>query len=85
MTDSELLRVAEGSVESSDGWAARLIGREWIEYCIGSAACLVNVSYSPSQRTQQIYATESMSELFPRLREHLRSAAPLFEGHYVVV
>lgn len=85
MTDSELMRVSGGSVESSEGWAACLIGREWIEYSSGSAACLVNVGYSPAQRTRQIYATESTSDLFPRLCEHLRSAAPLFDGRYVVV
>ena len=85
MTDSELMRVGDGCVESSEGWAARLIGLELIEYCCGSAACLVNVGYSSAQRARQIYATESISELFPDLREHLRSAAPLFEGRYVVV
>ncbi len=85
MTDSELLRVGDGSVESSEGWVARLIGLELIEYSSGPAACLVNVGYSPTQRARQIYATESISELFPKLREHLRSAAPLFEGRYVVV
>jgi hypothetical protein len=85
MTDSELMRVRDGVVESSEGWAAQLIGREWIEYSSGSAACLVNVGYSPAQRTRQIYATESTSELFPRLREHMRCAAPLFDGSYVVV
>lgn len=85
MTDSESMRVLGDLVESSEGWAARLIGREWIEYSTGSAACLVNVGYSSAQRAQQIYASESVSELFPRLREHMRSAAGLFEGHYVVV
>jgi hypothetical protein len=85
MTDSELMRVADGSVESSEGWAARLVGTDWIEYSSGSAACLVNVGYSASQRVRQIYATESISELFPFVREHLRSAAPLFDGRYVVV
>ncbi|HEY0856758.1 MAG TPA: hypothetical protein VGE16_06865 [Albitalea sp.] len=85
MTDSELMRVTNGRVESSQGWAARPIGGEWIEYSSGNAACIVNVGYSPAQRTRQIYASESASELFPRLREHLRSAAPLFEGRYVVV
>jgi hypothetical protein len=34
---------------------------------------------------RQIYASESTSDLFPRLREHLRSAAPLLQGQYVVV
>lgn len=85
MTDSELMRVGDGSVESSDGWAARLVGSDWIEYSAGSAACLVNVGYSASQRVRQIYASESVSELFPFVREHLRSAAPLFDGRYVVV
>jgi hypothetical protein len=85
MTDSELMRASDGGVESSEGWAARVIGGEWIEYRSGSAACLVNIGYSRSQRVRQIYASESVSELFPRLREHLRSAAPLFDGHYVVV
>ena len=85
MTDSELMRVGDGSVESSEGWAARLVGSDWIEYSSGSAACLVNVGYSTSQRVRQIYATESVSELFPFVREHLRSAAPLFDGRYVVV
>ncbi|HUG24570.1 hypothetical protein [Piscinibacter sp.] len=85
MTDSELMRSGDGSVESSEGWVARLLSPELIEYSSGCAACLVNVSYSPAQRARQIYATESTSELFPRLREHLRSAAPLFEGRYVVV
>lgn len=85
MTESELMRVSNGSVESSEGWAARPIGGEWIEYSSGNAACLVNVGYSSAQRTRQIYASESASELFPCLREHLRTAAPLFEGRYVVV
>ncbi|HMC16079.1 MAG TPA: hypothetical protein VKI18_10630 [Albitalea sp.] len=85
MTDSGLLRVGDGSVESSEGWAARLIGTELIEYCSGSAACLVNVGYSRTEHARQIYATESISELFPHLREHLRSAAALFDGPYIVV
>jgi hypothetical protein len=85
MTSSKLMRTGDGSVESSEGWVARLLNPEMIEYCSGSAACLVNVGYSPTQRARQIYATESTSELFPRLREHMRRAAPLFEGHYVVV
>ena len=85
MTDSELMRVSDGSVESSEGWVARLLGPELIEYSSGAAACLVNVGYSRTQKARQIYATESISELFPNLREHLRSAAALFDGSYVVV
>jgi hypothetical protein len=79
------LRAVDGSVESSAGWVARPIGPDLIEYCTGNAACLVNVEYSRAQHARQIYATESISELFPNLREHLRSAAPLFDGRYVVV
>jgi len=85
MTDSELMRVGDGSVESTEGWAVRLVGPELIEYSSGVAACLVNVGYVPGLRVRQIYASESASELFPHLREHLRCAAPLFQGHYVVV
>ena len=85
MKNSELTRIGDGSVESSEGWVARLIGPELIEYSSGSAACLVNVGYSQTHKTRQIYATESISELFPHLREHLRSAAPLLQGHFVVV
>jgi hypothetical protein len=32
-----------------------------------------------------IYATESISELFPNLREHVRMALPYLKGNYVVV
>ena len=85
MTDSELLRAGDGSVESSEGWVARPLGADFIEYCCGTAACLVNVGYSRADSARQIYATESTSELFPRLMEHLRSAAPLFQGRYIVV
>ncbi len=85
MTESELMRIDEGGVESSEGWAARLVGRDWLEYINGSVACLVNVVYCPERRVREICASESASELFPRLREHLRSAAPLLEGRYVVV
>lgn len=83
--NTELRKASDGSVESSDGWAVRVLGPEVIEYCTGAAACLVNVGYSPRQRTRQIYASESLSELFPNLREHLQSAAALLQGSYVVV
>ena len=85
MTDSELMRAHDGGVESSEGWAVHLLGPELMEYCNGAAACLVNVGYLPGLRVRQIYASESTSDLFPRLREHLRSAAPLLQGQYVVV
>ena len=85
MTDSELMRVGDGCVESSEGWMVRLVGPELMEYSSGVAACLVNVGYMPELRVRHIYASESTSELFPKLREHLRSAAPLLQGHYVVI
>lgn len=85
MTDSELMRISDGGVESSEGWAVHLIGPELLEYCSGPAACLVNIGYSPTQRARQIFATESSSDLFPMLREHLQSASQLLEGRYVVV
>jgi len=85
MTDSELMRISDGGVESSEGWAVHFLGPELLEYCSGHSACLVNVEYSSTQRARQIFATESSSELFPMLREHLQSASRLLEGRYVVV
>ncbi|WP_280152862.1 hypothetical protein [Piscinibacter sp. XHJ-5] len=85
MTYSELMRVSNGCVQSSEGWMAQLIGREAIEYSSGSAACIVNVGYSAEVRAGVIYASESTSDLFPRLREHMSSAAPLLDGRYTVV
>jgi hypothetical protein len=56
-----------------------------MEYIDGHAACIVNVGLSaPAQRARTIYASESLSELFPRLREHLTAALPLLKGHYIV-
>ncbi|HEX6708232.1 MAG TPA: hypothetical protein VF169_26095 [Albitalea sp.] len=85
MTDSELMRVGDGVVESSDGWVVRLINPELFEYSSGAASCLVNVDYSPERRARRIYASESASELFPCLHEHMRSAARLLGRCYVVV
>jgi hypothetical protein len=76
---------ADGAVESSEGWVVRPIGADLLEYSAGAAACLVNVKYEPAQQARHVYASESASFLFPRLREHLEVAAPLFKGHYVVV
>ena len=43
----------------------------------------INVGHTASER--RIYASESSSDLFPLLREHLQSAVRHFKGHYVVV
>jgi hypothetical protein len=76
---------ADGAVSCSDGWAVRFIAPDLLEYSQGQAACLVNVGYEASDREQRIYASESSSELFPHLREHLQTAVPHLKGHYVVV
>ncbi len=81
----QLTQAIDGGVESSEGWVVHLLGPELIEYRSGEAACLVNVGYGNAGRTREIYATESLSDLFPQLREHLRSAAPMLQGRYIVV
>lgn len=83
--DGELKKDSDGSVQSAEGWIVRFVGPDLIEYCSGRAACLVNVGYVPAQKMRPIYASESSSDLFPHLREHLASAARLFQGRYVVV
>lgn len=82
---SGLMQAQDGAVQSDEGWVVRFLGPELIEYCTDRSACLVNVRYSASAKARQIYATESSSELFPNLNEHLRRAAQLFHGQYVVV
>src|SRR4030095_5340649 len=74
---------ADGTVRSSEGWAVRLIAPDLLEYCQGPSACLVNVDYVPARQVVEVYASESTSELFPRLHEHLQSAMRLFSGRYI--
>lgn len=83
--DTALHMAPDGAIESSEGWVVRPIGVDFLEYVCGTAACLVNVGYERQAHARQIYASESTSELFPRLREHLQRAAPLFKGRYVVL
>jgi len=75
----------DGAIACSDGWAVRFIAPDLLEYSQGQAACLVNVGYESSDRERRIYASESSSDLFPQLREHLLSAVRHFKGQYVVV
>ena len=82
---TELLSCTDGAVSCRDGWAVRFVAPDLLEYSQGQAACLVNVGLDSSDRERRIYATESLSELFPQLREHLQSAAQYFKGQYVVV
>ena len=56
-----------------------------LEYVDGRAACLVNIGSPSRQAVRPIYASESTSELFPHLREHLHMALPYLKGNYVVV
>ena len=76
---------SDGAVSCGDGWAFRFVAPDLLEYSHGQAACLINVGYEASDRERRIYASESTSELFPRLREHLQSAVRHFKGQYVVV
>lgn len=85
MSSNTLVRTHDGAVESSDGWAVRMLAPELLEYRSGTQACLVNVVYSQDRRAREIFATESLSDLFPNLREHLQTAAGMLQGNYVVV
>lgn len=76
---------ADGGVSCSEGWAVRFVAPDLLEYSHGQVACLVNVSHNASERERRIYASESLSELFPQLREHLQSAVRHFKGQYVVI
>jgi hypothetical protein len=75
----------DGAVSCADGWAVRFVAPDLLEYSHGQAACLINVGRPGSDRERCIYASESSSELFPHLREHLQHAVPYFKGQYVVV
>ena len=82
---SQLQSRADGAVSCSDGWAVRFVAPDLLEYSHGQAACLVNVSVEASRAERRIYASESSSDLFPLLREHLQSALHHLKGQYVVV
>jgi hypothetical protein len=84
-TPSELMAAANGQLQSSEGWTLRPLSADLLEYVDGSAACLVNIGSATRQAIRPIYASESASELFPHLREHLRAALPYLKGSYVVV
>ena len=84
-TPSQLIAAANGQVECSDGWSVRPLSPDLLEYMDGRAACLVNIGSPTRAAVRPIYASESISELFPHLREHLRLALPYLKGSYVVV
>lgn len=84
-TPSQFIAAANGQLQSSDGWSLRPLGPDLLEYDNGSLACLINIGSPTRQAVRPIYASESVSELFPELREHLRMALPYLRGKYVVV
>jgi len=84
-TPSQLIALANGHVHSSDGWMLRPLSADLLEYDDGHAACLINIGSPTRHAVRPIYASESMSELFPHLREHVHMALPFLKGHYVVV
>ena len=67
------------------GWVFRPVTPDLLEYADGPASCLINIGYPSRQMVRPIYATESISELFPNLREHVRMALPYLKGSYVIV
>ena len=75
----------DGTLVCDDGWAVRLVTPEMLEYSEGQASCIVNVGFVAHEQLCRIYASESSSEFFPHLREHLQAAAPHLSGRYEVV
>jgi hypothetical protein len=81
LTPSQLIAAANGHVQSSDGWVLRPLSTDLLEYDDGRAACLINIGIPTRQAVRPIYASESASELFPHLREHLHMALPYLKGN----
>ena len=84
-TPSQLIAAANGQVQSTDGWSLRPLSPDLLEYVDGHSTCLINVGSPTRHAVRPIYASESTSDLFPHLREHLRMALPYLKGKFVVV
>jgi hypothetical protein len=84
-TPSQLIAATNGQVQSTDGWMLRPVNADLLEYADSHAACLINIGFPTRQMVRPIYATESRSDLFPNLCEHIRLALPYLKGSYVVV
>jgi hypothetical protein len=82
--ESRLMLCENGKVLSSEGWSVQPLGADFLEYSDGPDACLVNLGHSQSGRGRVIYASESNTEFFPLLREHLVAALPFLRGHWVL-
>ncbi len=63
----------------------RPVNADLLEYVDGRATCLINIGSPTRKAVRPIYASESISDLFPHLREHVRLALPYLKGAYVVV
>jgi hypothetical protein len=84
-TPSQLIAASNGQVQSPDGWMLRPLSPDVLEYVHGRAACLINIGSPTRHAVRPIYASESISDLFPHLHEHVRMALPYLKGNYVVV
>ena len=84
-TPSQLIAAANGRVQSSDGWVLRPVNADLLEYAHGEATCLINIGHPTRQLVRPIYASESLSDLFPDLCENLSLALPFLKGNFVVV
>ena len=84
-TPSQLIAAANGQVQSSEGWVLRPLSTDLLEYVDGRAACLINIGSPTRQAVRPIYASESSSDLFPHLSDHVRLALPYLKGSFVVV
>lgn len=76
----------DGALVCDQGWAVRFVTPDMLEYSKGEASCIVNVGAITQERTRRrIYASESSSDFFPNLHEHLQAVARHFDGRYEVV
>lgn len=82
--ESRLMLCENGKVLSSEGWAVQPIGTDFLEYSDGPDACLVNLGENQPGRGRVIYASESNTEFFPLLRQHLLMALPFLRGQWVL-
>jgi hypothetical protein len=63
----------------------RPVNADLLEYARGEATCLINIGHATRQMVRPIYASESLSELFPDLCENVSLALPFLKGNFVVV
>jgi len=79
---------ADGALVGADGWVVRLVSPEMLEYSDGDASCIINVGRAAghgAEATRRIYASESSSDHFPQLHQHLQAALPHLNGRFELV